>query len=135
MPEVMETSKKQKIRWRAEPYRPKRKRMVLDGVYTRDGASIDGDEAVSAAIVAEWATVLAEKEVGDNDMRYFASFIEGGSGATAWTWPRGILQELASRAGRSAPGPDGIPHAFWARAWAVFGKSQNLKLCASPSSA
>lgn len=114
-PEIMKAAKKQKIRWREKPCRPKRKRMVLDGVYTRDGEPIGGDEAVSAAIVAEWAAVFDEGIVDDDATRFFASFIESGSGATSWTGPRGRLQELAPRAARSAPGPDGVPCAFWAR--------------------
>lgn len=51
MLDLMKAAKKQKIRWSAEPYRPKRKWVLLDGGYTRDGTPIDDDEAVSQAIV------------------------------------------------------------------------------------
>lgn len=116
MPEFMKAAKKQKIRWRAEPYRPKRKRMILDGVYTRDGAPIDGDEAISQAIISEWAPVFEERQTDEAAMCFFESYIVPGCGATGWVWPRGELRTMAGRCTHSAPGPGGVPYAFWAQA-------------------
>lgn len=96
----------------------KRKRLVLDGVYTRDGDPIDGDLAVSEAIVREWPPVFAAREVDAGEMRYSVSFMPEGDGRTTWTWPRGAIRDTAARATHSAPGPDGIPDAFWSTAFA-----------------
>lgn len=108
MPEVMETAKRQKVRGRTEAYRPKSTRVVLDGVYSRDGEPIDGDDAVSAAIVGEWAQVFEKWEVEDKAVQYFASFITPGSGRSSWSWPRCRIREFAQRAAKSALGPDGV---------------------------
>lgn len=117
MPELMKAAKEQKIRWRAEPYRPKRKRLILHGIYTRDGVPIDGDDEVSRAIVDERAPVFEGRATDEEEeIRFFADFIMPGCGATAWAWPRGTLSAVAERCTHSAPGPDGVPYAFWAQA-------------------
>lgn len=103
----------EEIRWRARPYRLKRKRIVLDGVCATEGDRLDGDSAVPAAVVREWAPVFQERDVDPGAMRYFAPFIEAGYGHTCWTWPRGAIRDAAARSAHSSLGPDAISDAFW----------------------
>lgn len=53
IPEVVKTAKRQRIRLRGDPYRPRRKRLVLDAVCDAGGTVIEDDADVVAAIVAE----------------------------------------------------------------------------------
>lgn len=52
----------------------------------------------------------------EEEMRFFEAYITPGCGATSWTWPRGALGSIGERSTHSAPGPDGIPYEFWAKA-------------------
>lgn len=96
MPELMKAAKKQKIRWRAEPYRPKRKRVIPDGIFMRDAVPIDGVEAVSAAIVEERSAVFEERPTDEAAMRFFASHIEPRCGAYRWAWPGSATRQSDS---------------------------------------
>lgn len=61
VPELQRASKRRRIRLRLEPYRPRRKRLVLDALYDEHGTPIEDDSAIGDAIAAESAPVFAEK--------------------------------------------------------------------------
>lgn len=71
IPEVIKASKRQRICWRVEPYRPKRKRMALDAVYTADGEPIFGDSHFVETIVQEWGPVFKERQLDAEAMARF----------------------------------------------------------------
>lgn len=59
LPEVIKTSKRQRIPWRPEALRPKKKRTILGTVYVADGVPTAGDGQLAAAIAASGARLSA----------------------------------------------------------------------------
>lgn len=74
------------------------------------------DQAVSEAVIEQWAPVFGARRVDDNAMVQFARHIPAGAGYTEWEWASGNIQPTAALLPASAPGPDGLPYAFWASA-------------------
>lgn len=112
-PELQKAPKRQRLKVRMEPYRVRRKRLALDGVYNEDGEALTDPKTVSAAIVAEWAPAFMARATDAEDMRWFLNFAPHGAGSTDWTWPHGKLRSVAAHMPKSAPGPDGLTYAFW----------------------
>lgn len=70
LPEIIKSSKRQRIRPRGDPYRPKRKRVVSGAIYCAEGVATGSDSDVAAAMSVEWALVIQEHE-SDNDASRF----------------------------------------------------------------
>lgn len=78
---------------------------------------IDGDEAVSQAIVDECSAVFEERQIDEEAMRFFESHIAPCCGATGWAWPRGALRDITSRCTHTLfPWTRWRPLLLWAKA-------------------
>lgn len=116
MPDLHKTAKRRKLRLRLEPYRPRRKRLTMQALYDAEGTPVVDEASIGDLIARVWEPVFARREVDQEHMQHFLSFVPSDAGRTAWTWPRGQVATVASRMPSSAPGPDGLPYSFWANA-------------------
>lgn len=82
--EMVKNAKRQRIRLRGDPSRPRRKRRVLDADYTAGGEVIESDSDVAAAIAAEWEPVM-ERDTHDDARAFFAAHIPRGGGEGEWS--------------------------------------------------
>lgn len=116
MPDIHKAAKRRKLRLRLEPYRPRRTCLTLQALYDETGTPVADETAIGDLIADVWSPVFARREVDQEHMPYFLSFVPLDAGLTSWTWPRGQVASVASRMPPSAPGPDGLPYSFWAHA-------------------
>lgn len=107
--DLHKASKRRRLRLRMEPYRPSRRRVSLDAIYSDDGAILSDPRQIGDAIKEAWAPVFTAAPIADEHMECFLQFIPEGAGRTQWAWPRGTLRDIASKMPPSAPGLDGLP--------------------------
>lgn len=112
IPEVHKVATRHKLRWRLEPYGPRRKRLTLSAVYDEADNAITDAERVGDLIAKERQPVFTRRHVDPDSMQRFPDMVPAGAGASGWQWPRGQVSEIASALPALAPGPDGLPYAF-----------------------
>lgn len=88
-----------------EPYRPSRKRMSLDTIYSDDGHILANLDDIGEHIEAACGPVLEEKEMREDDADFFLLVVPEGVGMSGWSWPMGSLQLLAAAMTPSARAP------------------------------
>lgn len=105
------SAKKRKVRRALEPFRPRRKRVVLEAV-RREGEPIHDPAKIGQTFADEWGSPFAEVEADEEQAAYFEQFVVGSDDELDRRWSPGGLRGIAQRLPKSVLELDGLPYAF-----------------------